>query len=72
MNIRIDQLIDAHNGVINAIDDRKRVILRRSEEGKTSPRAVEELLALLALPIGYQTPAQKQRGENEQQCSPRD
>jgi hypothetical protein len=61
MQMRIDELIDAHRysgGIIGAIESRKRVIARRKLEGKESPRATEELEILISLPYNYKTETQ--------------
>lgn len=51
MLMRLNELIDVHGGIMPAIANRKAVIARRSADGKTSPCAEAELVALESLAL---------------------
>ena len=63
-NEKLNEIIDANNGIHGAIDSLNARIARRASEGKESPVAAEQLAAILALPIDYQTPKQIQASAN--------
>jgi len=60
-NETLNEYIDAHNGIHGAIKAAKDTISRRATEGKASPNAEAMLEALMALPVGYQTPKAAER-----------
>lgn len=60
---RIDELIDAHGGILAAIANRQEVIARRSAQGKMSLNAEAELAALKRLPLDYRTAADQARSQ---------